>query len=141
MVKIMKKILVGIMLLLSFSASAEELKFIGLRAYDGDTIRTPIVALKGLPKLSIRVQGIDTPEIRGKCDSEKIQALKARDRLNQLLDGEVTVIPIEWDKYGGRFIAKVLDKDGRNVSDILITEGLARPYQGEKKQPWCPVTQ
>ena len=113
------------------------MKFVGLRAYDGDTIKTPIVALKGLPKLSIRIAGIDTPEIRGKCDYEKTQAIKARDRLNQLLEGEVTVTPLSWDKYGGRFIATVQDKDGRNVSEILITEGLARPYQGEKKLPWC----
>ena len=133
----MKKIFVAILLVLSFSAFAEPMKFVGLRAYDGDTIKTPIVALKGLPKLSIRVDGIDTPEIRGKCDYEKTQAIKARDRLNQLLEGEVIVTPLGWDKYGGRFIAVVQDKDGRNVSEILITEGLARPYQGEKKLPWC----
>ena len=133
----MKKIFVAILLVLSFSAFAEPMKFVGLRAYDGDTIKTPIVALKGLPKLSIRVDGIDTPEIRGKCDYEKQLAIKARDRLNQLLEGEVTVTPLSWDKYGGRFIAVVQDKDGRNVSEILITEGLARPYQGEKKLPWC----
>ena len=137
MAEIMKKILTVTLLLLSLSVFAEPMKFTGLRAYDGDTIKTPLIALKGLPKLSIRVAGIDTPEIRGKCDYEKQLAIKARDRLNQLLEGEVTVTPLSWDKYGGRFIATVQDKDGRNVSEILITEGLARPYFGDKKEPWC----
>ncbi len=133
----MKKIVVVVLLMLSLSAFAEPMKFTGLRAYDGDTIKTPLIALKGLPKLSIRVAGIDTPEIRGKCDYEKQLAIKSRDRLNVLLEGEVTVTPLQWDKYGGRFVATVFDKDGRNVADVLIAEGLGRAYQGEKKLPWC----
>ena len=45
---------------------------------------------------------------------------------------------MDWDKYGGRFVATVFDKNGKNVGDILISEGLAVPYFGDKKiSNWC----
>ena len=45
--------------------------------YDGDTFTA---YLPGYDKAErVRVRGIDTPEIRGKCPSEKAAAIKARD--------------------------------------------------------------
>ncbi len=48
--------------------------------YDGDTFRATI---KDYPpiigeRMSIRVNGIDTPEMRGKCEIEKVLARKAK---------------------------------------------------------------
>jgi hypothetical protein len=49
--------------------------------------------MHGLPapisNMSVRVAGIDTPEIRGHCDAEKQLAIKARDRVLALLAGAV----------------------------------------------------
>ena len=52
-----------------------------INVYDGDTFRVnmdslPPIVGKNIP---IRVNGIDTPEIRGKCQYEKNLALEARD--------------------------------------------------------------
>lgn len=136
----MKKLLIALAMMVSTVCSAqttETLTFSNLRAYDGDTVRTPLVVIKGLSSLSIRVKGIDTPEIRGQCDSEKVLAKKARDRLNEMLVGEVTVVPVSWDKYGGRFIASIYMKDGKSVADVLIAENLAYKYNGGQKRSWC----
>ncbi|PAP96113.1 thermonuclease family protein [Mesorhizobium wenxiniae] len=38
------------------------------------------------------------------------------------------------DRYG-RTLATI-EVDGRDVGDILIGEGLARPWTG-KRRPWC----
>lgn len=48
--------------------------------YDGDTFR---VNIEGFPPIvgehiPIRINGIDTPELRGKCDKEKQQARLAK---------------------------------------------------------------
>ena len=47
-------------------------------AYDGDTIK---ITMPGLPPeiaaISVRVAGIDAPEIKGKCDSERAKAIEA----------------------------------------------------------------
>ena len=62
--------------------------------YDGDTCRIDFIKniTEGyiVPKFfasnaRIRVVGIDTPEIKGKCAKEKRQAIKARDYLNYTL--------------------------------------------------------
>src|SRR5437016_2415285 len=53
-------------------------------SYDGDTCT---VTLPGLPdvfgeRISIRLVGIDAPEIKGRCEQEKRLAMQARDFLN-----------------------------------------------------------
>ncbi|MFL5331783.1 MAG: thermonuclease family protein, partial [Geminicoccaceae bacterium] len=46
---------------------------------------------------------------------------------------------LETDAYG-RLLARLYDRDGRDVSEVLIAEGHARPLgSNERRQPWCPV--
>ncbi|WP_417804221.1 thermonuclease family protein [Thalassospira lucentensis] len=112
----------------------------GEYAYDGDTI---YVALPGLPgeiaKMSVRVRGVDTPEIRGKCESEKHLAKQARDYARNRLKSAKSVefCEPEWGRYGGRVVASVRI-DGSPLDVELIDNGLARAYDGKtKRQPWC----
>ena len=110
------------------------------RVYDGDTVFVWILLGKYPLELSVRVNGIDTPEMRGKYRSnlEIEVASAARDRVKELIDGKVVSIQIySWDKYGGRVIADIyVDKKGTTLSSILLTEGLAKPYDGKKKEKW-----
>ncbi|WP_417837364.1 thermonuclease family protein [Thalassospira tepidiphila] len=112
----------------------------GNYAYDGDTI---YVAIPGLPdeiaNMSVRVRGVDTPEMRGQCDSEKQLAQKARNYARQRLKSATSVqfCEPEWGRYGGRVVASV-KIDGSPLDLELIENGLARPYDGKtKRQPWC----
>jgi endonuclease YncB( thermonuclease family) len=41
-----------------------------------------------------------------------------------------------WDKYGGRVLGDVI-VDGKSLRNLLITQGPAREYYGDKKQSWC----
>jgi endonuclease YncB( thermonuclease family) len=41
-----------------------------------------------------------------------------------------------WDKYGGRVLGDVI-VDGKPLSQLLIQNGHARAYFGEKKSDWC----
>jgi endonuclease YncB( thermonuclease family) len=40
------------------------------------------------------------------------------------------------DKYGGRVLGDVI-VNGQRLSAMLIANGHARPYFGEKKSSWC----
>jgi endonuclease YncB( thermonuclease family) len=40
------------------------------------------------------------------------------------------------DKYGGRVLGDVF-LDGKRLSEMLIANGFARRYHGEKKSSWC----
>jgi micrococcal nuclease len=106
--------------------------------YDGDTV---IVDARPWPQItmrvSVRVNGIDTPELRGKCGVEKEQAKRAKERTTDLVGAEVTLSDIFLGKYAGRVVANVHTQEGTDIAQALISEGLARAYDGGTRQGWC----
>lgn len=110
-----------------------------IKVYDGDTITIigPVLnALnKTVHKFSIRIRGIDCPEIRTKNTDEKYVSIKARDYARELLMGKIVKLTdISFDKYG-RILAKVLINDV-DFSMLICEERLAvKYYGGSKKTP------
>ena len=107
--------------------------------YDGDTC---YVVAKTLPEnlrnMSIRILGIDTPEIRADCTEEKDLALQGRAFANDMFRNadNIEFRNLKWDKYGGRILADVYI-DGMSYKQEIIEAGLAREYYGGKKIGWC----
>jgi endonuclease YncB( thermonuclease family) len=98
---------------------------------DGHTVKSPA-------GVTYRLLGFDTPEtFRAKCPDELERGQKAKARLEELIgSGEARVIESgKRDRYG-RMLAK-LTIDGRDVAGMMIGEGLARAYNGERRQGWC----
>jgi len=138
-------VIMVIFLFFPYSANSYEDSFLELReykgnlCYDGDTC---YVTAKTLPiplqRMSVRILGIDTPEIRGDCPEEKALALRGREFANVAFNGAETIefLNLKWDKYGGRVLADVW-LDGVDYAALLIEAGLARPYDGGKKEGWC----
>ena len=111
-----------------------------LKNYDGDTIR---FNLPGYPPIAgkdirVRVNGIDTPEIKGKCKKEKYEAQQARDMVADILKG-AEKLNLKNMKRGKYFrIAADVIVDGENLADVLIEAGMAIKYNGGKKTyKWC----
>ena len=71
-------------------------------------------------KISIRVNGIDTPEIKGKCEKEKYDAQQARDMVTDILkDSEqITLMNMEKGKYFE--VAADVIVDGKNLAGMLL---------------------
>ncbi|EWY42419.1 nuclease [Skermanella stibiiresistens SB22] len=111
--------------------------------FDGDTIEVRIaVWLDQEIVTRVRIEGIDTPEKRGKCQREKDMAEQARQMTESLVAEPIVILrDIQHDKYGGRVRARVSTLDGQDLGQRLIEAGLARPYRGEARQPWCSVAQ
>ena len=108
--------------------------------YDGDTVTFNLPGLHPIigEKISIRVNGIDTPEIRGKCEKEKYDAKQAKEMVADILkDAEqITLKNMERGKYF-RIAADVI-VDGESLADVLIEAGMAVRYDGGKKNyKWC----
>jgi micrococcal nuclease len=109
-----------------------------IKVYDGDTIT---IASKlpfsdsPLYRLSVRLNGIDTPEIKGKTDDEKTAAKQARDAVsNLILNKYVTLQNIQTEKYG-RILADVFIGE-LHLNQWLVNERYAVKYDGgTKKQP------
>ncbi|MFM2041892.1 MAG: hypothetical protein RLY86_468 [Pseudomonadota bacterium] len=116
-----------------------------LKVVDGDTLDVKVrIWLDQEVTTRVRLDGIDTPESRSRCQAEKDMARQARGRLESLVrDARSTVLlrDITHDKFGGRVRAKVVLADGTDIADALIREGHARRYMGGARQPWCPTAQ
>ncbi len=108
--------------------------------FDGDTFAA-MVHIDTDIEISVRVRliNVDTPEMNGQCEHEIVMARRARDRLAELIPvgSRVELQNIKDDKYLGRIDANVLDAAGRDVGKILVSDGLARPYSGGRRAPWC----
>jgi endonuclease YncB( thermonuclease family) len=109
-----------------------------IKVYDADTIT---IASK-LPydsspmyRLSVRLNGIDTPEIKGKgiSDEEKEYAKIARDYVSDLVFNKfVRLENIQSEKYG-RILADVYVGD-IHLNELLVKERYAVKYDGGTKQ-------
>ncbi len=112
------------------------------KVLDGDTVKFQVGFLPTeiKPFLSVRVNGVDTPEKkpRNKCDKEDLLAQKASKFTKDAVAGAKSIkVTIDgWDKYGGRILGDVI-LDGKSLSAMLIQSGNAREYHGEAKQSWC----
>lgn len=107
---------------------------------DGDTFGATVLFDDDISvPVRVRILNIDTPEIHGKCKSEINKAYLGKDALAGILPQgtKVELDSIKDDKYLGRIDANVVLKDGRNVGDIMIKRGLARPYNGGRRAGWC----
>jgi endonuclease YncB( thermonuclease family) len=107
--------------------------------YDGDTFFADIKdwpAIAG-QRIGVRIYGIDTPELRGKCPQEVTLARKAKQRVVEILRSAkvVELRNMRRDKYF-RIVAEVY-ADGVNVGERLINSGLAVTYFGKTKVSWC----
>lgn len=107
--------------------------------YDGDTFTADAHPWPQITtRVSVRVNGVDTPEIRGKCPAEKEKAKAARDFVKTTLKGaNITLRNVKLGKYAGRVIADVF-VNGAPLAEVLIAAGLARPYEGGAREGWCP---
>ena len=108
------------------------------RIVDGDTVdvRARIWLGQSLT-VRVRIDGVDAPETRSACADERRLAITARDFLtHRLLNREITLVRVVYDKFGGRVRADISDAEG-DVGRALLAAGLACPYSGERREPWC----
>lgn len=136
----MKFLLLVLTTLTLTSANAADITLPVRSVYDGDTIRSDLPALPvPLNHISVRVLGIDAPEIHGKCDAEIAGAYAAKAKMQSLLAGQTSFMikGVSWDKYGGRIDGKVFLNDGTDVAAKMIESGLVRPYTGGARAGWC----
>ena len=110
-----------------------------IRVIDGDTFVVDIDEFPDLigKDISVRVNGIDTPELRGKCEREKDLAVKAKERVDALLKTADTIVLENLSR--GSFFRIVADViiDGVDLGELILNEGLATPYRPSSESPWC----
>jgi endonuclease YncB( thermonuclease family) len=132
---------IAILILISNISFAESFNAKYISNYDGDTVRlkfhcnTPYFC----DNVSVRIYGIDTPEIRTKDFCEKKKGYEAKDFVRNKLISAKKIIAN--DCQNGKYHREICEiiYDGNNLSDDLLDNNLATPYYGGKKQKfnWC----
>lgn len=120
-----------LMAVMATGAMAERIVPSAVRVIDGDTVE--------IGGLNVRLVGFDTPETwKPGCDYEQALGELATSRLVELVGSgagvDVVMLPGR-DRYG-RGLAR-LSVGTRDVGEVLIAEGLARPYEGGRRARWC----
>lgn len=110
-----------------------------LKVLDGDTLLAEAEIWPGQTlRVNIRIRGIDAPEMKSRCKAEREAALRARAALSDLVaGGAISLSNIGGAKYYGRVLADVDTEAGEAVATVMLDRGLARPYDGGKRQGWC----
>lgn len=116
-----------------FTLTPEEIVSI----YDGDTFKIDLAGVHPLfgDDVSVRLFGVDTPEMRGSEDRVKVLAKKARNLTEQALMGaeKIELKNPQRGKYF-RIIADVY-VDGKSLAALLMKAGLGKAYDGEGAKP------
>lgn len=118
------------LVLLPSTVSAEQRKPVVI---DGDSVSVGIIEW--------RLKGCDTPEIskgRARCEAERRLGFVAKRRLQQLIDGAAEIEMVDSgkdDKYD-RSLGNLM-LDGKDACATLVSECLARPYEGGRRKSWC----
>jgi len=105
--------------------------------YDGDTFKIDLPNMHPLfgDDISIRLFGVDTPEMRGTTDEVKALAMQAQQVTEKALKG-ASKIELRNPQRGKYFrIISEVWIDGESLADMLKAKGLAKDYDGEGARP------
>ena len=105
--------------------------------YDGDTFKIDLPSMHPLfgDDLSIRLFGVDTPEMRGTTDEVKELAMQAQQVTEKALKG-ASKIELRNPQRGKYFrIVSEVWIDGESLAEMLKKKGLAKDYDGEGARP------
>jgi len=112
-----------------------------VEVYDADTVTIAFHLAYTRYLIRCRLLGIDGAEMKPRLSSERRDeeiacALAGKKRMEELcLNRTVTVDCTGWDKYGGRILGTLYRK-GVNLNDLMVIEGFAYKYKGDKKLPF-----
>ena len=100
-----------------------------IKVIDGDTF--------DINGTRVRVAGIDAPERHpARCPQEAQLGAAAAQKLAELLrGGPLWISGNQTDRYGRS--VRTVRVGGEDVADAMISSGLARNYDGKKRQSWC----
>ena len=109
-----------------------------IKVYDGDTVTVAsrMTGTNIVYRFSVRLAGIDTPEMTSKNNLEKERAIFVRDQLHDLVFGKIVLLKnLSMEKYG-RILADIY-LDDLHVNQYMINNQYAYVYNGGKKQAFA----
>lgn len=111
-----------------------------VRIIDGDTVELRVAIWPNLAQqISLRLDGVNTPEKRRAPACEKALAKKATEFTRQFIGDAETIrlYDVRLGKYAGRALGRIEVIGKGFLGPALIAAGHAREYHGGARHPWC----
>lgn len=110
-------------------------KIINYRVIDGDTLELTLdLGFKLSYVISARLADIDAPE------KDTLAGSLVKEWLSTFLknvSGQLTCKVLKADKYGGRWVCEIYTEDNLNMSMVLLSHNIVKPFSGKvKKEVW-----
>jgi len=125
------------LMLLTMNIQAIQIKEV-VKVYDGDTIYVNLDCVISIfcKNIGVRLQGIDTPEIKTRNRKEKEAGIKAREYLKSVIDKASYIELVNYER--GKYFRIIGDVrvNGLSLSETMISAGHARYYDGGEKIKW-----
>ena len=90
--------------------------------------------------MKVRLLGVDTPELRSRCEMEKCLAQHAKLVLQSFLTKDDSLVQLKQcvrDKYF-RLTCDIILQSGESGVEKMLQSGLGIPYNGQTKvHNWC----
>lgn len=110
-----------------------------LKVYDADTITVAFKFKDQIIRYNLRIDKIDSPELKSKNMEESSSAKLAQEYLSNLILNKIVQIKLKkFDKYG-RILSDIFlvsNENEKNIANILVNGGYVRQYDGKKKKDW-----
>jgi len=113
-----------------------------LSVLDGDTLIVRARIWLDLEvETRVRLEGVDAPELHGRCADERRRGRQAQSFLRETVrDPRVTLWEVHYGKFARRVVARVSTSAVPDLSAALLARGLAKAYAGGARAPWCGGT-
>jgi micrococcal nuclease len=106
-----------------------------VKVYDGDTItvaaKLPFID-SPIYRFSVRLNGIDSPEIKGTTEKERKLAVQSRNVLYNMIFGKIIELKNNGKEKYGRLLADIYYND-MHVNKWMVDNNYAVKYDGGKK--------
>jgi len=86
-------------------------------------------------QVMVELYGTNVPHLRESCEQERVLATDAMELLQQILSDASQIDVYDHYKVGRKHMARVV-VDGQDLSELLISQGLAAP-KGHGSKDWC----
>lgn len=85
-----------------------------------------------------RIADVNTPEVgEPQCSAEAALGQRAAMRLQELLSaGPFELRPVDRDEDAFGHKLRIVEREGQSIGQVLVAEGLAYAWQGQRKG-WC----
>lgn len=108
-------------------AKNEKLDIIVSEVIDGDTFKGDAILPLDIKKgITVRVLGLNSPELHKGTDMEKAEGIRAKWKANSLLQGKTVKITTAGEDKYGRTLADVTLPDGTNFTKTMIAQGFGK---------------